>query len=482
MTICVVVLDRRVDKNASTGLFELAYRQAPVPVPAYVGVSLIVEGQFIKKPSGECRKTTNDAAGSHGSREGNCSQHKVRCANGVEEPGLIAQKVKSVEIGTISTHRTALNRTQQTKPANGSGNWVPCEGRTRQKLTDAVATDSALNAAAHEKPNAAERVRVRRTDQQKCTTSLVRRQRASRVSGVCSADSSDSDCRPQRPWTATKNTKTASVKSSVWGPTSKVERRRSTVRVGESTTQMPTTTTTGGRRRKSTRPGAARPRRHQRVKPPPRRRHAASDADSESAHSDHVRGPSTPPPTDASLTVAGHGAASTSMEPAPGGTPRLSTASRHATSKPAGSITCGVTLTLPGRQTRRRRTPSFHDVTSSNLMSTSTIRFSPSVIVQSNAGVTTPCEQSHTGGGPPTPLTDAFRSLALPPNAPSFPARQICASRQTVVPVDRWLRHSHDSLGGLHLSSSASRSMVMSARDLAALQASMQVIGLGNTA
>jgi len=54
-----VVLDRRTDKNASTGLFELAYRQSPVPVPPYVGVSLVVEGQLIKKPpSGESRHKT----------------------------------------------------------------------------------------------------------------------------------------------------------------------------------------------------------------------------------------------------------------------------------------------------------------------------------------------------------------------------------------------------------------------------------------
>ncbi|XP_040889377.1 tubulin monoglycylase TTLL3-like [Toxotes jaculatrix] len=45
-----VVLDRRADRTANTGDFQLIYRQAAVEVPQYVGVNLLVEGFKIKTP------------------------------------------------------------------------------------------------------------------------------------------------------------------------------------------------------------------------------------------------------------------------------------------------------------------------------------------------------------------------------------------------------------------------------------------------
>ncbi|XP_070759005.1 tubulin monoglycylase TTLL3-like [Enoplosus armatus] len=45
-----VVLDRRADRTANTGDFQLIYRQAAVEVPQYVGVNLLVEGFKIKCP------------------------------------------------------------------------------------------------------------------------------------------------------------------------------------------------------------------------------------------------------------------------------------------------------------------------------------------------------------------------------------------------------------------------------------------------
>ncbi|XP_064605541.1 tubulin tyrosine ligase 3-like isoform X2 [Liolophura sinensis] len=45
-----VVVDRRFDKNADSGRFELAYKQSPVTVPPYIGLNLSVDGQGIKPP------------------------------------------------------------------------------------------------------------------------------------------------------------------------------------------------------------------------------------------------------------------------------------------------------------------------------------------------------------------------------------------------------------------------------------------------
>uniref|UniRef100_M3ZJB1 Tubulin tyrosine ligase like 3 n=1 Tax=Xiphophorus maculatus TaxID=8083 RepID=M3ZJB1_XIPMA len=43
-----VVLDRRVDRSANTGDFQLIYRQAAVGVPLYIGINLVVEGIAVK--------------------------------------------------------------------------------------------------------------------------------------------------------------------------------------------------------------------------------------------------------------------------------------------------------------------------------------------------------------------------------------------------------------------------------------------------
>ncbi|KAK2165303.1 hypothetical protein LSH36_52g05018 [Paralvinella palmiformis] len=51
-----VVIDRRNDKNAETGLFELSYKQPYVHVPPYIGINLTVEGTTVKKPSWMIRK------------------------------------------------------------------------------------------------------------------------------------------------------------------------------------------------------------------------------------------------------------------------------------------------------------------------------------------------------------------------------------------------------------------------------------------
>ncbi|XP_017335088.1 tubulin monoglycylase TTLL3 isoform X1 [Ictalurus punctatus] len=52
-----VVLDRRYDRNTDTGGFQLIYKQAPVEVPQYLGVSFLVEGAQIRRPRSSRPKT-----------------------------------------------------------------------------------------------------------------------------------------------------------------------------------------------------------------------------------------------------------------------------------------------------------------------------------------------------------------------------------------------------------------------------------------
>ncbi|XP_075570717.1 tubulin monoglycylase TTLL3 [Pelecanus crispus] len=45
-----VVIDRRDDPSCPTGAFELIYKEAPVPMPLYVGLKLMVKGCSLRKP------------------------------------------------------------------------------------------------------------------------------------------------------------------------------------------------------------------------------------------------------------------------------------------------------------------------------------------------------------------------------------------------------------------------------------------------
>lgn len=58
-----VVVDRKFDRSCDIGRFELAYKQPLVTVPPYIGVSLCVEGQAVKKPNWAVRPNKETEAG-----------------------------------------------------------------------------------------------------------------------------------------------------------------------------------------------------------------------------------------------------------------------------------------------------------------------------------------------------------------------------------------------------------------------------------
>ena len=56
-----VVVDRKWDRSADVGRFELAYKQPLVTVPPYIGISLSVEGQSVRRPNWATRQSKDDS-------------------------------------------------------------------------------------------------------------------------------------------------------------------------------------------------------------------------------------------------------------------------------------------------------------------------------------------------------------------------------------------------------------------------------------
>jgi len=393
-------------------------------------------------------------------------QNKARCA---EEPIFSVQKLKAVDAGAAraAPERTAVEaKSALTDMAASSVS----ESRLRHSLATAAAesppkrareaTESVRRAAA------AGGLRDRSGDRQAGRTGADPRsedRQRQRGGPGRRSESSDSDAEPPCTSTSRPGKSAAGVRSLVTlkAAAGTPERRRSI--------EPPTTTAaaeTGGRRRRASaaRPGAARPsRRHRRPKlgapSTTARRRSSTGVDDELPTSDHggpERAPSVPPPP-----------------PPPA---RVPSASRPKRPAAAGSI-YGVTYAAAGSTGRqRRRTPSFQDVAGGGgggpqLASTTStvVRPSPSIAVLLDD---LSCVAAASSGVPRAP-----HPRTCLPGMP-FASRLFAGASRSIVatPVDCLRRCSHD-YTSLRLLSPVSRSMVMSE-----LQASMQVIGLGNTA
>ncbi|XP_023283773.1 tubulin monoglycylase TTLL3-like [Seriola lalandi dorsalis] len=93
-----VILDRRVDRTANTGDFQLIYRQAAVDVPQYVGLNLLVEGFKIQSscPLPPLRPSNLSASKRHGP---------------VKEKKPVEEKVKPLSKMPLSSTETQLRNT-----------------------------------------------------------------------------------------------------------------------------------------------------------------------------------------------------------------------------------------------------------------------------------------------------------------------------------------------------------------------------------
>lgn len=89
----LVVVDRRNDKNASTGAFELAYKQNCPPIPPYLGMSLSIRGKKVYKSPSEAKKLKKPYVHQPSSDSDDCSLSESeenpvqkRCATDFMQP------------------------------------------------------------------------------------------------------------------------------------------------------------------------------------------------------------------------------------------------------------------------------------------------------------------------------------------------------------------------------------------------------------
>ncbi|KAK6619234.1 hypothetical protein RUM44_003616 [Polyplax serrata] len=117
--IIKVVIDRRDNKSASTGAFEMVYRQNCPPIPPYLGMSLCIKGKKAYRPNGDPRSDSRKSKGKSSS----------------ESLLYTCTKERSVVGGEIGSPKIAWEATEKENESSMSASSVE-EHSTRAQLAD----------------------------------------------------------------------------------------------------------------------------------------------------------------------------------------------------------------------------------------------------------------------------------------------------------------------------------------------------------
>jgi hypothetical protein len=102
-----VVVDRRDDREASTGMFELVYRQHSPPAPPYQGVALGVKGRRLTaaKPRRRKHKRGPRPPRAEGVNGGSCS-----CSSSCSSCSSHEEEEEESRLNLTGQHRVSMGR------------------------------------------------------------------------------------------------------------------------------------------------------------------------------------------------------------------------------------------------------------------------------------------------------------------------------------------------------------------------------------